>query len=82
MVKGLATLCNESKCHVLSIHNKFEVAIYKMTTGETEVELKSIRCEKDIGVYINSKLNFDSHIQAVVKKANIRMGVIRRLLQR
>ena len=49
-----------------------------MVTWNTEVELENTSVEKDIGGHIDSKLNFDSHILSVVKKANRRMGVIRR----
>jgi len=42
------------------------------------VELEKTQGEKDIGVLIDSKLNFRSHIQAQVNKANSIMGLIRR----
>ena len=40
--------------------------------------LKSIDEEKDLGVIIDSKLKFSSHIVNQVKKANRLMGLIRR----
>ena len=40
--------------------------------------LKYSTCEKDIGVFIDSKLNFDVHIANKVNRANKIMGVIRR----
>ena len=50
-----------------------------MVTGDTVVkQLENTSCEKDIGELIDSKLYFDSHILAAVKRANSRMGVIRR----
>ena len=70
---------NESKCHALSLRNKFGGAAYTMDNGDTAVlQLENNNCEKDIGVQIDSNLDFDSHILAAVKKANSRMGVIRR----
>ena len=66
------------KCHASSVRNS---AVYRMATGNTEVELEKTNCEKDIGVLIDLKLNFDSHILSVVKKANSRIwggGVIQR----
>ena len=41
-------------------------------------ELKLIDKEKDLGVIIDSKLKFSSHIVQQVKKANRLMGLIRR----
>ena len=41
-------------------------------------ELKLIGKEKDLGVIIDSKLKFSSHIVQQVKKANRLMGLIRR----
>ena len=37
--------------------------------------------EKDLGVIIDSKLTFDSHISAKVNKANSMMGLIRRTME-
>ena len=42
------------------------------------VELQTITKEKDIGVTIDDNLNFDYHINNIVKKANSLMGIIRR----
>ena len=41
-------------------------------------KLEFITKEKDLGVLINHKLNFSSHIVAQVKQANKTMGLIRR----
>ena len=40
--------------------------------------LEFITEEKDLGVIIDHKLNFSSHIVTQVKKANKMMGIIRR----
>ena len=40
--------------------------------------LQSCVVEKDIGVFIDEKLNFDRHISTKVNKANAMFGVIRR----
>ena len=43
------------------------------------VELSRSEEEKDLGVMIDDKVNFDKHIQKQVNKANsIKMGLIRR----
>ena len=73
--------CNKSKCHALYIWNKLDSVVCKMVTGDTEGEFKSTSCEKDIGAFINSKLNYDPYIFSVVEKANSRMDVIRRMFK-
>ena len=40
--------------------------------------LQSCEVEKDIGVFLDEKLNFDRHISTKVNKANAMFGVIRR----
>jgi hypothetical protein len=42
------------------------------------ITLESVESEKDIGVTIDSKLNFEKHIQTQVNKANQTVGIIRR----
>ena len=48
------------------------------TYSGSHVTLESVESEKDIGVTINSKLNFEKHIQTQVNKANQIVGIIRR----
>ena len=50
----------------------------KNAEQDREIELECIQEEKDLGVIIDSKLKFDSHINEKVKTANKIMGVIRR----
>ena len=45
---------------------------------EKREKLEFITKEKDLGVIIDHKLNFSSHIVTQVKKANKMMGLIRR----
>ena len=49
-----------------------------MISNNHPVLLKSIECEKDLGVHIDNKLNFRSHINTVSKKANSILGLKRR----
>ena len=42
------------------------------------VKLKKVEIEKDLGVFIDEKLSFDTHINTVVKKANSLVGLLRR----
>ena len=43
--------------------------------------LKYSSCEKDIGVYIDNALKFDTHINLKINKANSTMGIIRRTFE-
>ena len=49
-----------------------------MTTTSRVYQLEYTDSEKDIGVIIDSKLEFDEHISFKIKKANSIMAVIRR----
>ena len=70
------------KCKVVSISGKSQQhrsTNYTMLTySGSYVTLESVESEKDIGVTIDSKLNFEKHIQTQVNKANQIVGVIRR----
>ena len=48
--------------------------LYKMET----TELRQVRQEEDIGVFVDNQLKFENHMQEKVKKANNIMGLIRR----
>ena len=41
-------------------------------------KLKTVEIEKDLGVHIDNKLQFEDHIHIIVKKANGLLGMIRR----
>ena len=77
-------LCfHPDKCKVLSITGKRHqprTTNYTMPTysGSIYVTLESVESEKDIGVTIDSKPNFEKHIQTQVNKANQIVGIIRR----
>ena len=45
---------------------------------QTRNEMEFITKEKDLGVIIDHKLNFSSHVVTQVRKANKMMGLIRR----
>jgi hypothetical protein len=40
--------------------------------------LKRSEAEKDLGVFIDENLNFDTHINHIVKKANRVLGITKR----
>ena len=63
------------KCKVLDIGIRDRISYnYHMET--TELEHSDV--EKDLGVYIDKKLKFDSHISTKINKANNTLGAIRR----
>ena len=40
--------------------------------------LENVRCEKDLGVLTDHKLNFDFHIAEKIKKANSMLAIIKK----
>ena len=67
---------NEDKCvHMIMLigGSNRETRSYELY----DKQLESVREEKDLGVIIDSKLSFDSHIFAKVKKANSIIAVFK-----
>ena len=56
-------------------HNSYQML--DLNTN-TRVDLKEKKCEKHLGVFIDSDLSFDHHINYAVNKANSILGMIRR----
>ena len=65
------------KCHVLTT-GRFENIQYTHRYQVNDRELEHVFEEKDLGVVMDSNLNFEDHIIAKVNKANSIMGLIRR----
>ena len=65
-------ICLPWKCNI----DKPEYFMRKSDSSEVKLEVSS--CEKDIGVYIDEHLTFETHIVTKVNKANSVMGIIRR----
>ena len=68
---------NVNKCHVLTL-GKFENIQYTSRYKIGNKELEHVFSEKDLGVTVDSDLNFDDHICTKVNTANQIMGLIRR----
>ena len=66
---------NEGKCKVIHMGKNNQNTDYQMTGG---VKLEKSTCEKDLGVRVDSKLNFSEHTEKTVNKANSKLGLIRR----
>ena len=54
--------------------NKDQMVNYKM--GAQDLDFSDM--EKDLGVHIDNKLSFESHINTVVNKANRTMAIVRK----
>ena len=57
-----------SKCQVIFITNKVKPIIGKYQIYDHTLE--QVICAKYLGIYIDSKLAFNTHVDAIVKKAN------------
>ena len=66
----------------MSISNKqlteVTTTYYLHDQDRKSVELSRSEGEKDLGVMVDDRVNFDKHIQQQVNKANSIMGLIRR----
>ena len=68
---------NVPKCHALPLgfNNKKE----GYTVNNTQID--SVETEKDLGIFIDEKLDFNRHVLEIVKKANRTLGCIRRTIK-
>ena len=72
---------NSSKCKVMHLgHNNIK-AVYNMNNEGSKVVLESSTVEKDLGVLVDDKLKFVSHVGHAVAKSNQILGLIKRSFQ-
>jgi len=71
------------KCKVMTLGNCVGRIdhTYSMKENSGRVDLERVPHEKDIGVVVDDRLNFELHIQEKVNKANRIMGLIRRTFE-
>ena len=69
-----------SKCQVISITNKVELTIGKYQIYDHILE--QVNCAKYLGIYLNSNLAFNTHVDAIVKKANSTRAFLARNIPR
>ena len=69
-----------SKCQVISMTNKVMpiIGIYQIH----DHILEQVNCAKYLGIYIDSKLAFSTHVDAIVKKANSTRAFLARNIPR
>ena len=60
---------NSDKCKILHLGSNNPRYTYKMKDGSSIKDLVITECEKDLGVYVDSELNFNEHIQTTIHKA-------------
>ena len=67
-----------SKCKTLTLGQGNEGYDYLMQLGDSSSVIAKVTEERDLGLICDSDLNFTSHINDYIKKANQRVGIIRR----
>ena len=69
-----------SKYQVISITNKVKPIIGKYQIHDHILE--QVNCAKYLGIYIDSKLAFSAHVDAIEKKANSTRAFLARNIHR
>jgi len=70
---------NVNKCKVVSYSTKENIdSNYYITDENTDYILEKVDSVKDLGVILDSRLNFRHHMQNKVNKAYSMMGIIKR----
>ena len=69
---------NVSKCKIMHLGKTSLEAQYYMEVDKCKIPVQEVESEKDLGVRIDSGLNFKLHIGEVVRKANRMLGLVRR----
>ena len=74
---------NLSKCKSITIGNpKFKIpgtSTYSLNTEHGTHTLEDVTIEKDLGVLIDSELNFENHIYSKIRTANKMLAIIKRI---
>ncbi|MES9905174.1 MAG: reverse transcriptase family protein [Sedimenticola sp.] len=69
---------NAAKCKSMHLGRQNKQHKYYIEEGDTRINVEQIKLEKDIGVNFDNELKFSEHIAICVKKANQKLGLIRR----
>ena len=62
---------NSDKCKMLHLGRNNLKFNYTIREGEINVPLKETICEKDLGINVDTLLDFNSHISEIVKKLEV-----------
>ena len=69
---------NQSKCKILHIGENNPKYVYFMGNGTSRAEIETTSLEKDLGLLVDTELNFESHIDYIIKKASQKKATILR----
>ncbi len=69
---------NKAKCKTLYLGKDNCKETYYMQNNQDRVNLKETEAEKDLGVFVDNSLNFTTHMSEPIKKANTKLGMIKR----
>ena len=71
---------NVEKCKIMTVGKAHpsHTHVYKLPVGIGSQDLNRVTQEKDLGVLVDSNLNFESHILSKVKTCNRITGLIKR----
>ena len=67
---------NETKCKILHLGENNPKKSYYIGSHNSRVQLEETTLEKDLGIYIDPTLSFDSHIEYITKKASSKSAQI------
>ena len=71
-------LFNQTKCKILHIGENNPKYKYFIGEGNNRMELETSDIEKDLGVLVDNELNFENHIDYVIKRASSKKAQILR----
>jgi ribonucleases P/MRP protein subunit RPP40 len=69
---------NQKKCAILHLGVNNPRYIYRFESSDTAAELRESDEERDLGVIVDKRLSFESHIDKIVSRANRQLGLIKR----
>ena len=69
---------NQNKCGVLHLGVSYDPFHYTFSSCGISQVLQNLDEEKDLGIIIDEHLDFSTHINAIVSKANRQLGLIQR----
>ena len=59
---------NNEKCHHIHIGKNSDMSNYEMGSGENKTQIERVKSEKDLGVIVEEKLNFQENVTEKVNK--------------
>lgn len=69
---------NASKCKILHIGETNPKHVYYIGKGSSRTQVETTTLEKDLGVLVDTELNFESHIEHIVNRASSKKATILR----